>query len=87
MMDLMIPSNQIYICIGLVAICLLFSRFKLGLSIAFCFSFYWGFIENKEIFFVSLEASSPYFFLYCLSGIGLIVFIGIVLHYTFTSVV
>ena len=74
MMDLAIPNNEIYMCLGLIAACLLFARFKLALSIAFCFTFYWGFIESKEIFFVNLETSSPYIVLYFLSGFALIVF-------------
>jgi len=74
MMELAIPDNQIYICIGLVVLLFLFSRIKLGLSLAFCFTFYWGFIENKDLFFVNLETSSPYVLLYFISGIVLIVF-------------
>jgi hypothetical protein len=73
MMELTIPDSQIYICIGLVALLFLFSRFKLGLSLAFCFTFFWGFIETRDIFFISLETSSPYVILYFVSGIVLIV--------------
>lgn len=74
MMELMIPMNEVYICGGLVALCFLFSRFRLGLSIAFAFTFYWGFIENKELFFVDLESSSPYLALYFGSGVALVLF-------------
>ncbi len=74
MMDLAIPSNQIYVCVGLVALSFLFARFKLGLSLAFCFAFFWGFIENKDLFFVNLETSSPYVLLYFISGFVLIMF-------------
>ena len=72
MMELAIPDSQIYLCIGLVVVLFLFSRFKLGLSLAFCFTFFWGFIENKEFFFVNLETSSPYVVLYFISGVVLI---------------
>lgn len=74
MMDLTIPSNQLYVCAGLVALCFLFARFKLGLTIAFCFTFFWGFIENRDLFFVNLEDSTPYVVLYFISGVVLIVF-------------
>ena len=74
MMELTIPDSQIYICIGLVVLLFLFSRFKLGLSLAFCFTFFWGFTENRDLFFVNLETSSPYVFVYFISGIVLIVF-------------
>ena len=74
MMDLTIPNNQVFLCIGLVAVSFLLSRFKLGILIAYCFTFYWGFFENKDLFFVSLERSSPYVMLYFISGFVLIVF-------------
>jgi len=74
MPELTIPMNELLICAGLVGVLCLFSRFKLGLSIAFCFTFYWGFIENKDLFFVNLETSSPYLVLYFASGVVLIGF-------------
>ncbi|MGW8321554.1 MAG: hypothetical protein ACWGSD_08385 [Thermodesulfobacteriota bacterium] len=72
MMELTIPMNELYICGGLVASCLLFSRFKLGLCLAFAFTFYWGFIQHKELFFVNLESSTPYLALYFGSGVVLL---------------
>jgi hypothetical protein len=74
MMELTIPMNELYICGGLVALCFLLSRFKLGLSIAFAFTFYWGFTQHKELFFVNLESSTPYLALYFGSGVFLIIF-------------
>ena len=74
MMELTIPMNEMYICGGLVALCLLFSRFKLGLSIAFAFTFFWGFTQHKELFFVNLESSTPYLALYFGSGVVLLLF-------------
>ena len=74
MMELTIPMNEVLICGGLVALCLLMSRLRLGLSIAFAFTFYWGFIQFKDLFFVNLESSSPYLALYFGSGIALILF-------------
>ena len=43
-------------------------------AIAFAFTFYWGFIQHKELFFVNLESSSPYLALYFGSGVVLIIF-------------
>jgi hypothetical protein len=74
MPELTIPTTELLICGGLVAVFFLFSRFRLGLSIAFCFTFYWGFIENRDLFFVNLETSSPYLALYFASGAALIGF-------------
>ena len=74
MTELTIPMNELYICGGLVVLCLLLSRFKLSLSIAFAFTFYWGFTQHRDLFFVNLESSIPYLGLYFGSGILLIVF-------------
>jgi hypothetical protein len=74
MMELTIPLNELAICGGLVAVCFLLSRFRLGLCIAFAFTFYWGFIEHKDLFYVDLESSTPYIALYFGSGVALLLF-------------
>ncbi len=74
MAELTIPMNQLIICGGLVALCFLLSRFRLGLSAAFAFVFYWGFLQHKDLFFVNLESSSPYLILYFGSGVALVLF-------------
>jgi hypothetical protein len=74
MMEMTIPLNELYICGGLVALCFVLSRFKLGLCLAFAFTFYWGFLEHKELFFVNLESSTPYLALYFGSGVVLLLF-------------
>jgi len=73
-MQLTIPVAQMALFIALVSFCLLFTRYKLGLSITFCFTFYWGFIYNKDVFFTSLEGSSPFLFVYFFSGFLLLLF-------------
>lgn len=73
-MEISIPMNEMYICGGLVALCFLLSRFRLGISIAFAFTFYWGFMQHKDLFFTNLESSSPYLLLYFGSGVVLILF-------------
>jgi hypothetical protein len=74
MMELTIPMNEMLICGGLVAVCFLLARFRLGLSVGFAFTFYWGFIQYRDVFFVNLESSSPYLVLYFGSGVALILF-------------
>lgn len=73
-MQLTIPVAHMALFIALISFCLLFARYKLGLSITFCFTFYWGFIYNKDVFFTSFEGSSPFLFVYFLSGFLLILF-------------
>jgi len=73
-MELVLPVNQMILFVGIISFCLLFSRFKLGLSITFCFTFYWGFIHNKDMFYAGLEGSSPFLILYFVSGFILILF-------------
>ncbi len=73
-MQLTIPVAHMALFIALLSFCLLFVRYKLGLSITFCFTFYWGFIYNKDVFFTNFEGSSPFLFIYFLSGFLLLVF-------------
>ena len=73
-MEMVIPVNQMIVFVALITFCFLFSRFRLGLSITFCFTFYWGFIYNKDMFFSDLEGSSPFLVFYFVSGFLLIVF-------------
>lgn len=73
-MVLEIPLNQMILFVSLMTFCFLFARYKLGLSITFCFTFYWGFIYNKDIFFTDLERSSPFLMLYFASGAVMILF-------------
>ena len=73
-MQLTIPVAHMALFVGLISFCLLFARYKLGLSITFCFTFYWGFIYNKEVFFTNFEGSSPFLFVYFLSGFLLLLF-------------
>lgn len=73
-MQLTIPVAHMALFVALLSFCLLFARYKLGLSITFCFTFYWGFIYNKDVFFTSFEGSSPFLLIYFLSGFLLILF-------------
>ncbi len=73
-MELSIPITQMIIFVGVTAFCFLFSRFKLGLSITFCFTFYWGFVYNKDAFFSSFDGSGQFLAYYFFSGLLLILF-------------
>jgi hypothetical protein len=73
-MQLTIPVAHMALFVALISFCLLFARYKLGLSITFSFTFYWGFIYNKDVFFTSLEGSSPFLFVYFFSGFLLLLF-------------
>jgi len=73
-MLLEIPLNQMILFVGLMTFCFLFARYKTGLTITFCFTFYWGFIYNKDAFFTDLERSSPFLMLYFISGAVVILF-------------
>ena len=73
-MQLTIPVVHMALFVALLSCCLLFARYKLGLSITFCFTFYWGFIYNKDVFFTNFEGSSPFLLVYFLSGFLLLLF-------------
>ena len=72
-MEFTVPHGLILICIGVAITSFLFSRIRLGLSITLSLAFWWGFIENKNLFFVNLESSSSFLGLYLISGTVLIV--------------
>jgi hypothetical protein len=72
-MESTFPHCLILICIGFAIISFLSSRFRLGLSITLSLAFFWGVIENKDLFFVDLESSSSFLGLYLISGTVLIV--------------
>jgi hypothetical protein len=72
--QLTIPVAHMALFIALISFSMLFARYKLGLSITFCFTFYWGFIYNKDVFFTSFEGSSPFLLLYFFSGFLLLLF-------------
>lgn len=48
--QLTIPALEVFLLILVSTLALLFGRFKLGLLINFCFSMYWGFILNIDLF-------------------------------------
>ena len=53
--SLMVPLWQMGLYTTFIACCLLWKRFRLGLSISFVFCFYWGFIANRALFIGNLK--------------------------------
>jgi len=49
-LEMVIPLYQFFLFVSLISFCLLLSRYKIGLSITFCFLLYWAFIHNSELF-------------------------------------
>ncbi len=47
-MEIFIPLNQMIFFVALISFSFLFSRYRLGLSIVFSFSFYWAFVYNRD---------------------------------------
>jgi len=73
--SLMIPLWQMALYTTFIAFCLLWKRFRLGLSISFIFCFYWGFIANRALFIGNLggtEKASVPFLLYIGGGFTII---------------
>jgi hypothetical protein len=48
--DLTVPAGQMFLYMLLVSLFLLFGRQRLCILTTFLFSFYWGFVLNKELF-------------------------------------
>ena len=72
--SLMVPLWQMMLYTTIIAFCLLWRRYRLGLSASFIFCFYWGFIANRGIFIGSIhnmEKTSLPFLLYL--GCGFII--------------
>jgi len=72
--QLTIPLEHMILFIMLIACCLLFGRHKTGLAITFSFTFYWGFIYNREIIFSNFDGSPSFLFLYYFSGFLILLF-------------
>ena len=72
--ELTIPLGHLAVFIILSAFCLLFARYKAGLALTFSFTFYWGFIYNKDVIFSHFLGSSSFLFLYFFSGFLLLLF-------------
>lgn len=71
-MEMLLNSNPILIGAGVLVLCFLCFRMRLGLLVAYGLTFYWGFLENRATLFTDLETASPYIVLYFISGVALV---------------
>ena len=72
--ELAIPLFQVALLLMLSTLALLFARIKLALLVNYLFTFYWGYILNREHLFGSnLEKISHFSVLYF--GFGLVIII------------
>ena len=69
--QLAIPLFQVILLLILSTITLLIGRLRLALFINYCFTLYWGYIANLDLFTITEMSSkvSGYTFLYFGSGI------------------
>ncbi len=70
--ELTIPVGQLLFFAGLSILCLLWGRYKIGVAVSFCFTFYWAYIYNRDIIYESISGTPYVLILYFLSGIMLI---------------
>ena len=74
--ELGVPLFQIILLVFLNTLSLLFKKIKLALTINYLFTFYWGYIFNKEFLVVHFR-NDPYAFdfIYFYFGFGFIILI------------
>jgi hypothetical protein len=81
--QLVIPLSQVILLLIFSTIALFFGRLRLALLINYCFTLYWGYIANLDMFRDGGMANlNTYTFIYF--GIGLIIvllaMIGLIVH-------
>jgi len=69
---MVIPANQMVLYVGLISLFLLFGRQRLCILISFLFTFYWGFIFNRDLFVDRLGNAEVFMALYLISGFFLV---------------
>ena len=71
--SLCVPLGQVVFFILLISGCLLVHKHKLGLLIAYCFVFYWGFVFNSDFFIDLLGGTSQGLYSYTFFGVFMVV--------------
>ncbi len=66
--NVMVPASQMFLYMLLVSLFLLFRRHHLCILTTFLFSFYWGFILNRELFVSRLGNVELFLVLYLICG-------------------
>jgi hypothetical protein len=79
--NMVIPANQMFLYMVLVSLFLLFGRHHLCILTTFLFSFYWGFIFNKDLFISRLGNAELFMALYLICGF-LVVVMAIISFFT-----
>jgi len=78
--ELAIPLFQVVLLLMLSTLALLFGRIKLALVVNYLFTFYWGYIVNREHLFGSnLEKISNFNILYL--GFGFVIIILVLIGF------
>jgi hypothetical protein len=70
-MEIQIPVNQMLLFVVLISLSFMFSKFRLGLSIVFGFSFYWAFVFNRDLLVLETNGSET---LYVVCGAAVVLF-------------
>lgn len=71
--EFIVPLWELVVYVLVTSVCLLFGRHRVGLIIAYCGIFYWGFILNYYTFLGMLNNTSYGFLLYVFSGCLMII--------------
>jgi uncharacterized membrane protein len=80
--DLSVPMMQVVLLLSISTLSLIFGRLRLALLINYCFTLYWGYVANLDLFFNSNVKLDYFSYLYLGFGLVIIVLamIGFVCH-------
>ncbi|MFH1624193.1 MAG: hypothetical protein ABID54_03435 [Pseudomonadota bacterium] len=76
-MELGIPLAQMALYVGIITVCMLLRRLKLGLATSYLFVLYWGYFYNRDRFFSLSEELTAFTIVYFVCGFIILV-LGIV---------
>jgi hypothetical protein len=70
--QLAVPLFQVILLLILSTLALLFGLLRLALFINYCFTLYWGYVANLDLFTIDMMKMNGYSFLYFGSGVVII---------------
>jgi len=75
----MVPLSQAALCALMLALCLVFGRHRLGLTVAIGFLLFWGYVVNLQWFLRRFAGQQTPLAVYGLVGLALLatVFLGL----------
>lgn len=79
--SLVVPANQMILFVALLSVFLLLGRQHLCICITFIFTFYWGFIFNKDVFIDRFGHVEIFMVLYLVGG-GFMVLMMVISYFT-----